>query len=168
MAMSEFEEAYEDTRHIRGAILEEPIVSLKPAQPVCVRPKDSFRQAIEAMNAAKLGCALVTEDDRLVGILTERDVLRHVVGKLDLESPVEQAMTRHPETVRPVDGIAFALNKMSVGGYRNIPVVDDDGKPIGVVTVRHFMRFIVSLFPAAVLNLPPEPHLGIPSAAEGA
>jgi CBS domain-containing protein len=166
--MNLHEEGWDDERALRGAILEEPIKALEPADPICVSPQTSYREAIEAMNAVKLGCVFVTEDERLIGILTERDILRHVVGKADLESPVSQSMTKNPETVRMDDLIAFALNKMATGGYRSIPVVDEMDRPVGLVTVRHFVRFIVTLFPAAVLNLPPDPQLSIASTAEGA
>ena len=168
MGTSEFEDAFEDEGRIRGAILNEPIRALEPRTPVCVRPQANLREAIEAMNLAKVGCVLVTAGETLAGILTERDILRHVVGKVELETTVEQVMTRNPETVRMADGIAVALNKMSQGGYRHIPVVDDAGRPIGMVSVRDFVRFIVSLFPASVLNLPPEPSLGIARSPEGA
>ncbi len=159
MAPSEFEDAYEDEQTIRGAILTEPIRSLKPREPICVRPETSIRDAIAAMNDARVGCVLVTEGGRLVGILTERDILKKVVGKLDLDGPVEPIMTQNPETVGLDDGIAYALNKMHLGGYRHIPVVDRSGGPVGIVSVKDFVEFIVSLFPTGVLNVPPEPGL---------
>ncbi len=168
MGSSEFEDAFEDERRVQGAILNEPIRALKPKSPVCVEPGASLREAIEAMNAVKGGCVLVTGGEKLLGILTERDILRHVVGKLELETPAERVMTRNPETVHLDDAIALALNKMSQGGYRHIPVVDEAGRPTGVVSVRDFVRFIVSMFPAAVLNLPPEPRLGTARSPEGA
>ena len=163
MGISEFEDEYEaeDAHKITGAILTEPIRVLEPKAPVCVRPGTTLRQAIDAMNAVKACCLLVTEGDRLLGILTERDILREVVGKMDLEERVEQAMTPDPETVTLDEGIAFALSKMHVGGFRHIPVVDERKRPVGVVSVRDFVRFIVALFPSAVLNLPPEPALGV-------
>jgi CBS domain-containing protein len=159
IAASEFEEAYEDEQTIRGAILTEPIRGLEPREPVCVRPKTSIRDAIEAMNDAGVGCVLVTQADRLVGILTERDILKKVVGRFELDNLVERFMTKNPERVGMDDGIAYALHKMHVGGYRHIPVVDKDGRPAGVVSIRDIVKFIVSLFPAAVLNVPPEPNL---------
>ena len=159
MAPSEFEDAYEDEQTIRGAILTEPIRGLEPREPVCIPPKTSVRDAIEVMNDSGTGCVLVTQGDRLVGILTERDVLKKVVGKFDLDNLVERFMTKNPETVGMDDGIAYALNKMHVGGYRHIPVVDKEGRPVGVVSVRDLLKFIVSLFPSAVLNVPPEPGL---------
>jgi CBS domain-containing protein len=111
------------------------------------------------MNDARVGCVLVTQGDRLVGILTERDVLKKVVGKFELDNLVERFMTKNPETVRMDDGIAYALHKMHIGGYRHIPVIDNEGRPVGVISVRDLLKFIVSLFPAAVLNVPPEPGL---------
>lgn len=159
IAASEFEDAYEDIERVCGAILREPIRGLEPHDPICVHPETPLRGAITAMNDARIGCALVMEGDRLVGILTERDILKKVVGQLDLDSPVERIMTQNPETVGMDDGIAYALNKMHVGGYRHIPVLDRQGRPVGVVSMRDFVKFIVSLFPAAVLNVPPEPGL---------
>ena len=159
IAPSEFEDSYEDEQTIRGAILTEPIRGLEPREPVCVRPKTSVRDAIELMNDSGTGCVLVTQGERLVGILTERDVLKKVVGKFDLDNLVERFMTKNPETVGMDDGLAYALNKMHIGGYRHVPVVDKEGRPVGVVSVRDLVKFIVSLFPAAVLNVPPEPGL---------
>lgn len=165
IAASEFEEAYgdvevdEDVEKYSCAILTEPIRGLGFREPICIRPDTAVRDATAAMNDAHVGCILVTEGDRLIGILTERDILKKVVGQLDLDSSVGQIMTPNPETVGMDDGIAYALNKMHIGGYRHIPVLDRQGRPVGVVSIRDVVRFIVSLFPAAVLNVPPEPGL---------
>lgn len=159
IAASEFEDAYEDIERVCGTILREPIRELEPHDPICVDPATPLRDATTAMNDARIGCVLVTEGDRLVGILTERDILKKVLGQLDLDSPVERIMTPNPETVGMDDSIACALNKMHIGGYRHIPVLDRQGRPVGIVSMRDFVKFIVSLFPAAVLNVPPEPGL---------
>jgi CBS domain-containing protein len=66
-------------------------------------------------------------------------------------------MTPDPETLRPDHGIALALNRMTDGGYRHIPLVDAEGRPVGIVAMRDIVRFIVSMFPDAVLNVPPDP-----------
>ncbi|MBZ0170067.1 Arabinose 5-phosphate isomerase KdsD [Candidatus Methylomirabilis lanthanidiphila] len=165
IAASEFEDAYEDveadedTEKISCTILTEPIRGLEFREPICVQSDTAVRDAATAMNDARVGCVLVMEGDRLIGIFTERDILKKVVGRLDLDSPIGQAMTPNPETVGMDDGIAYALNKMHVGGYRHIPVLDRQGRPVGVVSIRDVVRFIVSLFPSAVLNVPPEPSL---------
>jgi CBS domain-containing protein len=68
-------------------------------------------------------------------------------------------MTANPETLGIDDGVAFALNRMIHGGFRHIPVVDDDGRAVGVLSQREIVAFIVSLLPSRVLNLPPQPRL---------
>jgi hypothetical protein len=57
---------------------------------------------------------------------------------------------------------------MSLGGFRHIPLVDDDGSPTGVVAMRNIVDYIVDLFPNEILNLPPSPGLSISRAREGA
>jgi CBS domain-containing protein len=159
MSISEFEEAYEaDESEIRGAILNEPISNLAAPKPVEVPPDLSVREAVRLMNEKRRGCVLVVEGGRLVGIFTERDLLRLPdLGRALADLRVAQVMTRDPEVLRPEHGIALALNKMSVGGYRHIPLVDAEGRPAGLVAMRDIVAFIVSLFPDAVLTAPPDP-----------
>ena len=58
--------------------------------------------------------------------------------------------------LRPaLDRVAYAVHSMSVAGYRTVPLVDADRKPIGVATVNDVIRWLAGLFPEAVLNLPP-------------
>ena len=112
------------------------------------------------MNEHRIGCVLVVEAGRLVGIFTERDVLTKVVtaGRDIDTTPVGEVMTRDPECLTLDDGIAYALNMMSVGGFRHIPLVDADGYPTGMVAMRDIVDYIVDLFPEEVLNLPPSPR----------
>ena len=77
-------------------------------------------------------------------------------------------MTKNPETLPPTASVAFALNKMSVDGYRHIPITDDQGKAIGVLSVKDIVRFLVEFFPEAVLNLPSDPDKAIPKTEDGA
>jgi CBS domain-containing protein len=159
MSISEFDEAYEaDEREIRGAILSEPIWHLAKRKPLEVPPTVSVRDSVRLMNEQRRGCVLVVEEGRLAGIFSERDLLRLLDENRPLaEIPVGQVMTRNPEVLRPEHGIALALNKMSVGGYRHIPLVDAEGKPVGLIAMRDIVAFIVSLFPDAVLTAPPDP-----------
>ena len=83
---------------------------------------------------------------QLCGIFSERDLLTRVAGIHSCweNVPVSEVMTRIPETVSPTDSLALALQKMDVGGYRHLPVVED-GKPVGVISVRDMMRHLTKL-----------------------
>ena len=110
------------------------------------------------MLAHRQAGVLVTDaQGRLAGIFTERDVLTRVVGRdLDArQTPLSEVMTRDPEALTANDRVAYAIHCMSVAGYRTIPLVDGEGRPIGVVTVSDVVRWLASLFPEAVLNLRP-------------
>jgi len=168
MTLSEFDEAYEDDPSAREraeqrlgeAILDAPISALEPRPAVSIPESTSVRDAVRLMLDRQIGAVLVVRDGRAVGIFTERDVLKRVaLSGIDQGRPVGELMTPDPETLGPDDGIAFALNRMILGGYRHIPIVDDAGAPLAVLSLREVVAFIVSLLPARILNLPPEPRL---------
>lgn len=151
-------------------MIREPISMLQPLKPVCVEKGTSVAEAVRQMQEHHIGCVLVTERERLVGIFTERDVLSQVVGrKIDsAKTPVEALMTRDPETLSPSAGIVFALNKMSLGGFRHVPLVDKDHRPVGIISVKDVVDYIVEFFSHQVLTVPPEPGLDVAKAPEGA
>jgi CBS domain-containing protein len=169
MNLSEFDEAYEDDtsarereEHMLGeAILNVAIRDLDPRPAVSVDKSTPVREAIRLMLENRIGAVLVVAEGRAVGIFTERDVLRRMASAsaIDHGRPVEELMTADPETLGLDDGIAFALNRMILGGYRHIPIVDERGAPLSVLSVREVVAFIVSVLPGRVLNLPPEPRL---------
>jgi CBS domain-containing protein len=142
------------------AIMGAPIRALDPRPAVSVPESTPIREAVRLMLDRQIGAVLVARNGRAVGIFTERDVLRRVsTTGIDQERPVGEVMTADPETLGPDDGIAFALNRMILGGYRHIPILNEAGEPLAVLSLREVVSFIVSLLPARVLNLPPEPHL---------
>ena len=108
---------------------------------------------------------VIDGNGRLVGIFTERDVLTRVVarGLTPPATQVRQVMTRDPDALAVTDRVASAVNRMSVAGYRTIPLVDDDRRPVGVVTATHVIKWMADLFPEAVLNLRPGDALKHPS-----
>jgi CBS domain-containing protein len=168
MSLSEFQDAYEDIERIHGALMSAPISELSMRPPVLIDASASVVEAVDAMNEHHIGCLLVQRNGKLVGIFTERDVLTRVVfheGNRALK--VEAVMTPNPETLRASDSLAFALNRMSDGGYRHVPIVDRAGAPVGVLSVKDIVNFVVDLFPEDVLNLPPTPELGIAKDADG-
>ena len=140
-----------DNRTIR-----EPLRVLNPRSPLSVAPTATLREAVTIMREHHIGCVLVVEDDRLKGILTERDLLLKMEGAA-LDEPVVRFMTADPETLELDDPIVWALNRMSVGGYRHVPLVDREGRPVAILSVKDIVHYIVALFPNEVLTLPPDP-----------
>jgi CBS domain-containing protein len=90
---------------------------------------------VARMQEAGADCVLVTVDDRLVGIFTDRDAVVKAAGKPLDAFEVRQLMTPDPVVLRNDDPIAIAIHKMAVGGFRHIPILDG-GRPTGVVTAR--------------------------------
>ncbi len=164
MANSEFDEAYDDDeKRVRGAILTDAIRELPPKTAVTVPKETSAGEAIALMQSRSFGALLVTDGGRLCGIFTERDVLTKIAGRgVDLKTTrVADVMTKNPATLSPDHPIAVAMNRMHLGGYRHIPIVDPGGAPVGIVSVRDIVDYIIRLFPQAVLNLPPDDSIPI-------
>lgn len=166
MTSSEFDEAYEDDpsvserleQQVGKAILGAPIRVLEPRPAVTLGEEATIGDAIRLMLEQRVGAILVLRGGTAVGIFTERDVLRRVVSAgLDQSRPLREVMTADPVTLGPEDGIAFALNRMIIGGFRHVPIVDETGACPTVLSLRDVVAFIVSLLPSQVLNLPPEP-----------
>lgn len=104
-------------------------------------PGTSLADAARRMHERSVGAAVVTEGGRLVGIVTERDVLRAVAAG-DVEVPVADAMTRSPETVEPGEGAGQAAALMIHGGFRHLPVVDGSDV-VGMLSIRDLVRVTV-------------------------
>lgn len=132
-----------------------------------LRPEDTIAAAAEEMRSVSHGSVLVCEDDKLVGIFTERDILRRIAADRAMESRLDEAMTREPKTISPSATLLDAIRMMGDGGYRRLPVVDESGTPTGVVDVKTLMHFLVDNFPEAVYNQA-SARLSIPKLPEGA
>jgi CBS domain-containing protein len=143
-------------RTLDNRTIHEPLRLLNPRSPLQVTPSATLREAVGIMREHHVGCVLVVDGDRLAGILTERDLLLKMEGA-DLAGPVSRLMTPDPETLQLDDPIVWALNRMAVGGYRHVPLVDSEGRPVGILSVKDIVHYIVALFPNEVLTLPPDP-----------
>ncbi|HSQ24537.1 MAG TPA: CBS domain-containing protein [Pyrinomonadaceae bacterium] len=108
-----------------------------------VAPDAPVSEVIKQMKAAGLGCALILDQGELVGIFTERDLLNKLTGKAaDPRSiAVKDLMSVNPEFLRETDSVATALNKMSMGRYRHIPIRKADGSYC-VTSIKHVLKYI--------------------------
>jgi CBS domain-containing protein len=110
---------------------------------ITVSPSVTVMRAASAMLAGKVGSVLVVDGSDLVGIFTERDVLRALVHHADAgrASPVTNWMTRDPVTVSPEARAEEALDLMLTCGFRHLPVKEGD-RLEGIVSMRDLSRIL--------------------------
>jgi len=146
----------------------ESVWRLQPTPPLCLGPERPVAQAVALMRQHGVGCVLVCKKGRLVGIFTERDLLRRVLAPgCGLELPLSACMTPRPVVVQPTESIGAALARMEQGGYRHLPVIDCSGRAVGILSVKQIVHYLVEHFPATIHCQPPDPAV-FPHAPEGA
>ena len=160
------EQAAVEARVLRRTMRDLP--TLQP--PITCERSATIRQAIEVMQRERIDCVLIVDLGHPVGIFTAWDVLTKVAAReVDIDRlRIETLMTPHPDCLHPDDELAYALNHMGVWDSQYIPLVDDDERPTGVVSMRHIIDYLVGMFPQDVFNLPPSPRHGIAPQPEGA
>ncbi len=104
-----------------------------------IEPDAALGEAARRMASRGVGAVVVLDGDRLAGILTERDVLKAVATGLREGASVSEWMTRHPETVESGEATDHAAALMIHGGFRHLPVVDED-RVVGILSIRDLMR----------------------------
>ncbi len=119
-------------------------------------------EAIAMMQEHHIGAVVITQQGKLAGILTERDLLMKVLGKTDdyRGQPVTELMTARPEALRREDEIVYLMNAMYVGGFRHMPIVDDQDVPRHVISLRDVLAFILDQVGDRIRNIPPSPYRG--------
>ena len=107
-----------------------------------VEPGVSLTEVAKRMVAKDVGAVLVNEGDRLVGILTERDVLRAVAEGIEPDTTVADWMTRDPDTLEQDESTEHAAVLMIHGGFRHLPVMEND-EVVGMLSIRDLMRVVL-------------------------
>jgi CBS domain-containing protein len=131
----------EPATSFQGKLLGAHLDELGAPAPDTVEPDMPVADAVARMRRDGLDCLLVTDDGHLVGIFTDRDAVLKVAGQAADRRAVRELMTPDPVVLRRDDPIAVAINKMAVGGFRHVPIVDG-GRPIAVVSARDVFRHI--------------------------
>jgi CBS domain-containing protein len=127
----------------------------------------SVRATVTKMRQEKRNVCLITDNNKLIGIFTDRDVLRKVAADSEtLDGPVDAVMTADPITIPPTSSAAHALGLMDANHFRNLPAVDADGTIVGNMTHQSIINYLAARYPIEVLNQPPRPDQ-FPSKAEG-
>lgn len=173
MEVHEYHDAYSesldadlDFRQLEGALFGDTVRLLAPSEPLRFPVRATVHEAVQAMVSHRRAAVVVVDaDGRLIGILNRGDVLTRVVspGRDPQRTTVGEVMTPSPEALAPDDRICYAINRMTAAGYRTIPLVDGEHRPVGIVTVSDVVHWLASLFPEALLNLRPGDQLKRPA-----
>ncbi len=150
----------------------EKLQNLKLHTPLYVGAKSPLKVVLQQMREKNRGYAVIVEEKPLslktVGIFTERDILRKVIPQnISGSTPIEELMTPDPKVLKMEDSVADAIQLMSSGGYRHVPLVNNQGQVQGVVSARNLILYLAEHFPFEIYNLPPDPHQ-VMKAPEGA
>lgn len=136
------------------AITSQKIRHLKLTPPLLISAGTSLTDTVLQMQKAKKSCILVCEEDRCVGIFTERDYLQKIIGKETGSSrPIDDFMSKNPKTLTLENTVGEAIRLMHETGYRNVPLVDREGHCAGLLQIRSIIEFLAELYPEEVLNV---------------
>ena len=130
-------------------------------EPVRTKPDTQLFQVVSQLREVRRGAAIIEDDNgKLLGIFTERDLMRRVNHQnFDWHTqPVSSVMSPDPQSVTGDTTLAGALECMGVGGFRHLPILDDNNHATGVLSIRNILAHIVEHFPAEFLNLPSDPE----------
>ena len=141
------------------ALASATVGELSPRPHARVSVDDAMWKVVAEMSAKGRGAVLVEDDGALVGIFTERDLLNRVDYSDALWSHVvvRDVMTPHPMVIRPDDSLSEALRRLTQGHRRHLPVVDERGHVLGLISIRDILTYIAERFPEDMVNLPPHP-----------
>ena len=146
----------------------EKVRAVAQQEPASVASDTSLDQALAEMRRGGGDALLIIDSGRLTGIVTERDVLTRVLGQdVDAKRPVRDFMSTDPHTLNAEATLLEAITAMESGHYRNLPLVDDAGKVVGMLRQQDLLSYVAEAFPQEILNLPPRPHQTM-EAPEGA
>jgi CBS domain-containing protein len=129
---------------IERSLLRDRVSALVPKKPITVAGTTPVGDVLRLMVERRIGCVLVADGDQPVGIFSERDALR----KLNADAPklaarpVSEFMTAQPQTLVADAKIAFAVQRMDVGGYRHLPIVDRQRELVGIISARDILRHL--------------------------
>jgi len=146
---------------LESALANDALADVVTQAPLILEAATSLADAIRTMREERRACVLVVESGKLAGIFTERDILMKVAGILmNLDrTRLDEAMTRDPVTLPADSNVAYALNLMVLEGFRHIPMVDDDDRPVAVVSMRDLIEYLGSFYSRDLLTIAPHPRL---------
>ena len=137
------------------------ILNQKSREVFSISPDATVFEAIDLMDAKNVGALLVVKQERLVGVISERDYTRKVVlrGKRSREAKVAEIMSTNVFTTNPGEGVDECLRIMTDKHIRHLPVLDGD-KVVGVISIGDLVKHVISCQQAAIAHLESYIHGG--------
>ena len=132
---------------VERSVMCDQVSTLKQNPPVTIHQSATVGDAVAKMLETNVGALLIVDNaGLLVGIFSERDLLKKIVGIVANYDrlPLTQFMTPRPECVQATDTLNFVLQKMDAGGYRHVPVLKD-GKPVSIISARDMLKFLTRM-----------------------
>ena len=129
----------------QNAIMTTPVSALLTGKDLLVcSPEDTVQKVVRVFQKENKNCVLAYDHKKLVGILSNRDLLLRIAGKYtDLSKvKIKEVMTRNPEYVTENAPIAYVVNRMAMGGCRHVPVLASDGTPYSIVIIKDVLSFL--------------------------
>jgi CBS domain-containing protein len=146
---------------LESALANDTLADVVTQPPLILESGTSLADAIGKMRDERRACVLVVEAGKLVGIFTERDILMKVAAtSMDLQrTRLREVMTGDPVTLPADSSVAYALNLMVLEGFRHIPMVDEEERPVAVISMRNLIEYLGSFYSRDLLTIAPHPRL---------
>ncbi len=133
-------------------LLDRPVSELESGGPaLTVRPQTPLSEVLPLLRESPVGAVVITEQEKVAGIVTERDFIAKVVGTgLNFDSePIVNHMTHSPYSVTPQDPIRSVLLRMHMGGFRHMLVVEHEGQLVDIVTIKEIASYLLGAYQQA-------------------
>ncbi len=155
-------------KSVQTLLKEKKVSQVPKGKVISASPEISIQKAIEIMQQERHGYIALVKNKKVVGIFTETDVSRQILGEsIDLNTPVSQVMAHNPITILEDDCVGKAIALMGENRVYHLPVVDAEGRLEEVLSVRALIRFLAEFYPTEVYNLPPDPDQVMKTAEGG-
>jgi CBS domain-containing protein len=129
---------------VERSLLRDRISVLEPVRPITAAPTMPVGDVLRLMVEHGIGCVVVADNNLPLGIFSERDALRKINTEVPglAARPVCEFMTANPQTLVADAKIAFAVQRMVLGGYRHLPIVGGKGELIGIISARDILQHL--------------------------
>ena len=139
------------TDPLEVALVEKTVAAIQSQPFAAVTPNTSIADAVSKLADLEIGCLLVAENGKLVGVFSHRDVLDKVADRYEQikDRPGSEVTSSNPVIVHESDSAAAALHVMAVSGFRHVPVMNLNDEPVGIVSPQRVLGFLQEHFQAA-------------------